>query len=85
MLSDNMLSIEAKTSTTFLSSVHVDSPIEGGKLDTLNIIKFDNYSTYELCTNADPSLVGLSDLVLIDEKQLNAKMSAVISVADPVN
>jgi hypothetical protein len=67
-----------------LSSIGINH-IEGGQLDRLNIVRFDNLSTYQLCTDANPNFVSLSDIVLIDENQLNAEMYTIISVAAPQN
>lgn len=72
-------------SSVYLSSISADQAIQGGLLDRLNIVKFDNIDTYNLCSQANPDLIGLSDLVLIDEQQLNAENSAIINVGDPIN
>ena len=68
-------------STVFLSTFTSGQPTTSGQLEKLNIVKFDSLQTY----NDNKNQVGLSDIVLIDESQLNAEMSTIISVANPID
>lgn len=81
----NDLSNEISSKSNINLSSITRSYSKGGMLPTLNIMKFDSLETYNLCVDANPNLVGLSDLVLIDESRLNAEMSTIISVATPEN
>ena len=81
---DTLLSAKAYAdtkSTVFLSTFTSGQPTTSGQLEKLNIVKFDSLQTY----NDNKNQVGLSDIVLIDESQLNAEMSTIISVANPVD
>ena len=81
LISSVSAAIECSTkSAVFLSSYAIGQVPVGGKLDKLNIIKFDSLETYHQNSN----VIGLSDIVLIDEKQLNAEMSTIVSVATPI-
>ena len=68
-------------SNIWLSSVTTSEPIQGGKLEQLNIVKFDSLDTYKICSD----VLTLSDLALIDEANLNAEGERILSVADPIS
>ena len=77
----SIISNEIKTNSTnvWLSSVVEGQPLSGGKLNQLNIVKFDSLDSYNLCSD----LLTLSDIALIDENTLNAENERILSVADP--
>jgi hypothetical protein len=78
---DYIEKIEAK-SNIYLSSI-TNTGLSGGKLDQLNLVKFDAIGTYTSYCKENPSLVTISDLVLIEEEQLNAEGEKIINVATP--
>lgn len=82
---NDLSNITENASTAYLSSISYDAPISGGRLSALNIVKFDSLSTYQLCIDSNPGIVTLSDIILIDEENLNAENKTIISVATPEN
>ena len=74
--------LDAKSSI-YLSSI-TDNSITCEKLDQLNIVKFNNLNTYNLCCENDSQLVTISDLVLIEEQYLNAEDKRIINVGNPI-